>query len=106
VPKRKTPHDGPLVRFGKRVRDLRFHRGFSQEELGAKADRHWSYVGQVERGERNVTLVTIVEFAHALGVEPADLLARDQPDGVKETPPGEKVRKGGRRGPRRASRRR
>ena len=50
MPKRKTPHDGPLVRFGKRVRDLRFHRGLSQEELGAKADRHWSYVGQVERG--------------------------------------------------------
>ncbi|MCC6449508.1 MAG: helix-turn-helix transcriptional regulator [Candidatus Aureabacteria bacterium] len=98
--------DPPLAHFGRRVRDLRFHKGWSQEELAARAHRHWSYVGQVERGERNVTLVTIYEFADALGVEPAALLARDLPDGVAEAPVGTKVRTGGRRGPRRASGRR
>lgn len=103
MPKRP---DTALVRFGRRVRDLRFHKGWSQEELAAIAGRHWTYCGQVERGQRNVTLLTICEFADALGVEPADLLARDLPEGVSETPPGKKVRTGGRRGPRRATRRR
>ena len=98
--------DTVLARFGRRVRDLRFHKGWSQEELAAKAHRHWSYVGQVERGERNVTLLTIHEFADALGVEPTVLFARERPDGVAEAPVGKKVRTGGRRGPRRASRRR
>jgi transcriptional regulator with XRE-family HTH domain len=102
VPKRKTktPAEGPLARFGRRVRDLRFHKGWSQEELAEKAHRHWSYIGQVERGDRNVTLITIVEFAEALGVEPHALLAPSLPTGVREAPAGVKVRTGGRRGPR------
>ena len=100
----KVTSKSPLVRFGRRVRDLRFHKGWSQEELAAKAGRHWTYCGQVERGQRNVTLLTIYEFAEALGVEPTALLAKDLPDGVSEVPPGKKIRKGGRRGPRRAAR--
>jgi transcriptional regulator with XRE-family HTH domain len=106
VPKRAIPKSekSPLARFGRRVRDLRFHKGWSQEELAAKAGRHWTYCGQVERGQRNVTLLTIYEFAEALGVEPTVLLARELPDGVKEVAAGLKVRKGGRKGPRRASR--
>ena len=101
---RRTQAEDPLARFGRRVRDLRFHKGWSQEQLAAKAGRHWTYVGQVERGGRNVTLLTVYEFAAALGIEPVALLAKDLPEGVKETPPGEKIRKGGRRGPRRATR--
>ena len=103
MPKVPKPEKSPLARFGRRVRDLRFHRGWSQEELAAKAGRHWTYVGQVERGGRNVTLLTVYEFAAALGVDVTALLATDLPDGVKQVPVGVKIRKGGRRGPRRAS---
>ena len=104
MPKVTKSEKSPLVRFGRRVRDLRFHRGWSQEELAAKAGRHWTYCGQVERGQRNVTLLTICEFAEALGVEPTVLLAKELPKGVAEAPAGKKIRQGGRRGPRRASR--
>lgn len=72
------------------------HRGLSQEQLAAKSERHWTYVGSVERGQRNVTLTTIYAFAKALGLEPAQLLARDRPEGIAEAPPG-KVRTGGRK---------
>lgn len=94
-----------LAQFGRRVRDLRFHKGWSQEELAAKSGRHWTYVGQVERGTRNVTLLTIHEFASALGVEPYELMAPQLPPGVAVAPAGAKVRKGGRRGVRRTTRR-
>ncbi len=92
----KAHRSDPLARFGQRVRDLRMHRGMSQEELAAEAGLHWSYVGQVERGTRNVTLLRIIQLADGLGVEPAALLADGLPDGVPKAPPG-KVRPGGRR---------
>lgn len=97
MPKAKK-RPGPLERFGQRVRDLRIHLDLSQEELAAEADMHWTYVGQVERGKRNVTLLTMIQLAGALGVEPAALLAPALPEGVEEAPPG-KVRPGGRRRP-------
>jgi transcriptional regulator with XRE-family HTH domain len=94
--RRTSPEPSPLVRFGKRIRDVRMHRGLSQEQLAAKAERHWTYVGSVERGRRNVTLTTIVALAKALGVEPAQLLSRERPEGMAEAPSG-KVRPGGRK---------
>ncbi len=62
------------MRFGDRVRHLRKKRGWSQEELADACGLHRTYVGAVERGERNISLVNIVAFAHALGVKPANLL--------------------------------
>jgi transcriptional regulator with XRE-family HTH domain len=94
--RRTGSEPSPLIRFGRRVRDVRMHRGLSQEQLAAKAGRHWTYIGSVERGQRNVTLTTIYALASALGLEPADLLSRDRPVGVPEAPPG-KVRTGGRK---------
>ena len=91
----KPAEESPLVRFGRRVRDLRLHREMSQEELGAKSGLHFTYVGQCERGERNVTLLTVYMFADALSYEPDVLFAADLPTGVMPTPPGVKVRKGG-----------
>lgn len=65
---------------GERIRILRKERGWSQEELGEKADLHHTYVGAVERGEKNASIDTLDKIAEALGVEMIDLftLARKQ----------------------------
>ena len=63
-------------RFGKRVRELRKRRGLSQEDLALESELDRSYVGGVERGERNVSLANIVKLAAALRVKPARLFDR------------------------------
>ncbi len=63
-----------MRRFGKRVRALRDELGISQEELADRADLDRTYIGGIERGERNVSLVNISRVAKALGVMPRDLL--------------------------------
>lgn len=65
-PKRATPE--LLRRFGARVRACRLERGWSQEELANASGLDRSYVGGVERGERNVSLINIARIARALGV--------------------------------------
>jgi len=62
------------VLFGRRVRELRMERGFSQERLAELANLHRNYIGGIERGERNVGLINIVELAHALRVKPVTLV--------------------------------
>lgn len=62
--------------FGLRVRALRNALGVSQEALADIAGLHRTYIGSVERGERNVTLSNIYALADALGV-PAQELLRD-----------------------------
>ncbi|KXZ61395.1 anaerobic benzoate catabolism transcriptional regulator [Microbacterium laevaniformans] len=57
-----------------RVRELRQSAGLSQEQLAHQAGLDRSYVGQVERGERNVSLDNIHRLAEALGVSPGALL--------------------------------
>lgn len=64
-----------LVRFGRRVRELRKKRGMSQEALALEAGLDRSYVGGVERGERNIALVNIEKLARALGVAAESLFA-------------------------------
>jgi transcriptional regulator with XRE-family HTH domain len=65
--------DDSLLRFGRRVRALRERVGLSQEQLAAKAGIHRTYVGGVERGERNLGLKNVFRIARALGVPVADL---------------------------------
>lgn len=60
--------------FGKQLRKLRLKNKVSQEQLAEIADLHRNYVGGVERGERNVSLVNIVKLARALKVKPGQLL--------------------------------
>lgn len=69
------------VAFGERVRALRESKGYSQEEFAAHASVHRTYMGGIERGERNPTLTTICKIAAALAVAPARLL--DGPGGKR-----------------------
>lgn len=52
----KEPLSEATIEFGRRVRARRQQLGLSQEALAERADLHWTYVGQVERGRRNLTL--------------------------------------------------
>lgn len=60
--------------FGTRVRTLRKDRGLSQESLAHLADLDRTYIGSVERGERNISLDNIHRIALALGVRAHELL--------------------------------
>jgi transcriptional regulator with XRE-family HTH domain len=67
--------DDPKVLFGKRVRDLRLRLGWSQEKLADMIGIHRTYMGSVERGERNISLENIVRIARTLKIPPSALLA-------------------------------
>lgn len=62
-----------LRKFGKRVRELRLEQGLSQEEFALEANLARSYMGDVERGERNISLLNIARIAGALGVSISEL---------------------------------
>lgn len=63
------------VALGCAMRELRHERGFSQERLAELADMHRSYVGGIERGERNVSFANILRLADALCVPSSAFLA-------------------------------
>lgn len=60
-------------KFGSRVRELRVAQGISQEGLAQKSGLHRTYIGGIERGERNVSLENIQKIAQALNVMIAQL---------------------------------
>lgn len=62
-----------LIQFGKRIREERTKRDISQEHLGELAKVHRTYVGMIERGEKNITLTNIEKFARALGMSVKEL---------------------------------
>lgn len=62
-----------LQRFGARVRAERERLGISQEDLADRAGLHRTYLGGVERGERNLGLLNVIRIARALGVAPSVL---------------------------------
>lgn len=63
-----------LLKFGNRVRELRKGKNLSQEELSYKADLHRTYIGMIERAEKNITLANIEKIANALGTSIDNLL--------------------------------
>jgi transcriptional regulator with XRE-family HTH domain len=63
-----------LIQFGRRVRRERIKRGLSQERLGELANLHRTYIGMIERAEKNITLQNIEKVAKALDVRIRDLI--------------------------------
>jgi transcriptional regulator with XRE-family HTH domain len=66
-----------LVKFGNRVRQLRLQKGLSQEELAHLANFHRTYIGMIERAEKNITLINIEKIAVSLEVNINELLNYD-----------------------------
>ncbi len=63
--------------FGKRVRHFRNLRNISQDQLAELSELHRTYIGSVERGERNITLLNAKKIANALSVSLAELVTDD-----------------------------
>lgn len=63
-----------LKQFGKRLAELRKAKGWSQEKLALESGIARSYLGGVERGQRNIALVNICKLADTLGVKPSELM--------------------------------
>jgi transcriptional regulator with XRE-family HTH domain len=80
-----------MEEFGRRVRAQRHRKGWSLETLAEVAGMHFTYVGGIERGRRNVSLNNIVKLAEALEVDPGRL--------VKGLPVPKKPSRGRRREP-------
>ena len=70
----KPPVSAASGEFGRRVRERRLELGLSQERLAEGTSLHWSYVGQVERGQSNLTLHNILRLAAGLDIDAASLV--------------------------------
>ena len=68
------PRSAVARQFGKAIRDLRLKRGMSQQQLADACGLDISYVGQIERGQRNPTLGVMQGLASVLGVKMSELL--------------------------------
>lgn len=62
-----------IIEFGEKVRELRKEKAISQEELAYRAKLHRTYIGMIERAEKNITLLNIEKIANALKVSINDL---------------------------------
>lgn len=88
--KEKEPSDSRLL-FARRLKEERKKRGWTQEKLGEEADLSWNYIGQVERGGRNISIDNMDRLAKALKLPLADLLrdpapAKDQSESSDTLP--------------------
>ena len=63
-----------IVRFGKNVQRIRKEKNISQEKLAEYAGLHRTYIGMIERFERNITLINAEKVARALGVNISELI--------------------------------
>lgn len=77
--------------FGRRVRENRQRLGISQETLATLSGVHWTFVGQVERGTRNLSLHNIIKLAGGLDVDPAVLVGGITASMVPEETPAPSV---------------
>lgn len=73
-PPAKPPLSPATAEFGARVRARRNELGLSQESLAERCELHWTYIGQVERGQRNISLHNILKIAAALELDPGRLV--------------------------------
>ena len=64
------------AKFGQKVKEIRKEKGFSQEDLATKSGLHRTYISDIERGDRNVSLKNVEKIAKALNI-PIDYLLKD-----------------------------
>lgn len=76
--------------LGERLRALRLAAGLTQEKLAERADVHATYVGQLERGEKNATVESVCKLTRALGTDPAALFAH-LPGAASQPAPAEEI---------------
>ena len=63
-----------LIKFGKKVRQERLKKGYSQEAFADKVGVHRTYIGMIERAEKNITLLNIKKLADGLGISVSELM--------------------------------
>lgn len=63
-----------LKKFGLRVRELRIEKGWTQEDLAEYTGFHRTYIGMIERGERNLSLENVEKFANTFKLSISQLL--------------------------------
>jgi transcriptional regulator with XRE-family HTH domain len=63
-----------LKKFGGRIKALRIEKGLTQEHLAEKSGLHKNYIGMIERGERNPSLINIEKIAKGLGISISELM--------------------------------
>lgn len=76
-----TSSSDPRILFGKHLAELRRSRGWSQEYLALESGLARSYLGGVERGQRNIALLNIIRLANALELPPSKLLEYEDRNG-------------------------
>jgi transcriptional regulator with XRE-family HTH domain len=71
--------------LGERLRDRRHALGLSQEAMADQMGVHWTFLGQVERGQRNISLHNLLKLARGLGVDPAELVRGWSPPAAEKS---------------------
>lgn len=66
-----------LLKIGNNITQLRKSKGWTQEELAFECQLHRTYIGSVERGERNIAILNLFKIANALGVEVKEIIKQD-----------------------------
>jgi len=69
-----------LIKFGENVREFRKTKGLSQEQLAFKSELHRTYIGMIERAEKNITLLNIEKIAKALDINITELFSKKDED--------------------------
>lgn len=78
APRHERPPSQERLIFGRRLREERQKGGWTLEDLAAEAQMNWSYIAQIERGERNLPIDTMSLLAQALGVSLVSLLIEEE----------------------------
>ena len=63
-----------LIKFGKKIREERIKKGYSQEAFADEVGVHRTYIGMIERAEKNITLLNIKKLADGLGISVSELM--------------------------------